>query len=155
MRPVPALPLPVQAPPGPGQGAGTSPGRTARFDLILLKVSQNGIVSPKKLEKACHSPYIQNGPQNSPLGILRIPFSAAFSHKELMGHFCRVADFIVKMTKCRRDVHTCTQPCAREVCACCMSQISLWSIFLRHAWSHAWRGILNASVFNRFTGDYD
>ena len=29
----------------------------ARFDLILLKVSQNGRVSPKYVKKACHSPY--------------------------------------------------------------------------------------------------
>ena len=87
MRPVPAPSLPVQAPPGPGQGAGTSSGKRARYDLILLKVSQNGIVSPKIVNKACRSPYFQNGLRNSPLGIPEIPFSSAFSHKELMVPF--------------------------------------------------------------------
>ena len=28
-------------------------------------------------------------------------------------------------------------------------------VFLGHALTGAWRGILNGSVFNRFTGDYD
>ena len=67
----------------PGTAAGTAPGTTlrarsgtpgplpvpgpseccllaiwARFDLILLKVSQNRVVSPIFVEKACHSPYI-------------------------------------------------------------------------------------------------
>ena len=60
---------------------------TARFHLIPCKVSQNGIVSPVFVEKACHSPYIQNGLRKSPLGILRIPIRLAFSHKELMGLF--------------------------------------------------------------------
>ena len=46
---------------------------TARFDLYLLKVSQNRVVSPKKCQKASHSPYFQNGVQKSPLGILRFP----------------------------------------------------------------------------------
>ena len=55
-----------------------------------------------------------------------------------MGHFKPRVDFIVKMTKCRQDVHT----TAREVCGGCMSQISLRSIFLGHAWSPPWRGIL-------------
>ena len=59
----------------------------ARFNLILLKVSQNNEVSPKSVHKASHSPYIQNGLQKSPLGFLRFPFLAAFSPKELMGRF--------------------------------------------------------------------
>ena len=46
----------------------------ARFTLILLKVSQNGRVSRKYVEKACHSPYLQNSVQKSPLEILRFPF---------------------------------------------------------------------------------
>ena len=60
---------------------------TARIDYILLKLSQNREVSPKYDEKAYHSPYFQNGPQKSPLGILRFPFLPAFSCKELMGLF--------------------------------------------------------------------
>ena len=59
----------------------------ARIDLILHKVSQNGQVSPKYIEKASHSPYIQNGLGKSPLEILRFPFWPAFSCKELMGLF--------------------------------------------------------------------
>ena len=51
------------------------------------KVSQNGRVSLKSVNKACHSPYSQNAAENSPLGILRFLIFAAFSHKELMGHF--------------------------------------------------------------------
>ena len=58
-----------------------------RYNLILLKVSQNSEVSTKYVNKACHSPYIQNGSQKSPLEILRFPILTAFSHKELMGLF--------------------------------------------------------------------
>ena len=74
----------------------------ARFDLISQEYSKNGQVSPKSVEKASNSPYFQNGLRKSPLEILRIPFSLAFSHKELMGHFSRGSEFIVKMTKCRQ-----------------------------------------------------
>ena len=61
--------------------------KTARFQSIYYKVSQNGGVSPENLHKACHSPCFQNGLQMSPLGILRFPILVAFSHKELMGLF--------------------------------------------------------------------
>ena len=61
----------------------------ARFNVISLEVSQNGQVSPKKCQKASISPCFQNGLKKSPLGILRIPYLAAFSHKELMGRFDR------------------------------------------------------------------
>ena len=88
----------ISPPSGPGRSCPAGPpwdipwkcrlwANMARIDLISYKVSQNGRVSLKYVEKACHSPCLQNGPQNSPLGILRIPFSAAFSHKELMGPF--------------------------------------------------------------------
>ena len=82
-RSVPCWALPGTQDP---QNAASQPIR-ARFRLFFSKVSQNHRVSPVLSEKACHSPYIQNGSQKSPLGILRIPFSAAFSHKELMGPF--------------------------------------------------------------------
>ena len=59
----------------------------ATFDLFSCKVSQNGIVSPKYVEKASNSPCFQNGLQKSPLEKLRFPFSLAFSHKELLGPF--------------------------------------------------------------------
>ena len=78
---------------------------TARFKDILLKVSQNGGVSPEYVEKACHSPCAQNPVQKSPLEILRFPFRRAFSHKELMGHFDGHSGIIVKTTKCRQYVH--------------------------------------------------
>ena len=78
----------------------------ARIDLILLEVSQKRVVSLKYVNKACHSPYFQNAAVKSPLEILRFPFSIAFSHKELMGYFEATRGLIVKMTKCRLDVHT-------------------------------------------------
>ena len=59
----------------------------ARFRPFYCKVSQNGIVSSKSVEKACHSPYFQNELQKSPLEILRFPFCSAFSPKELMVPF--------------------------------------------------------------------
>ena len=59
----------------------------ARLRSIFSKVSQNGIVSPKSVHKACLSPYFQNGLQISPLDFLGFPFSLAFSHKELIGLF--------------------------------------------------------------------
>ena len=80
------------------------PEQRATFDLISHKVSQNGIVSPKSSEKACHSPCFQNLVQKSPLEILGFPVWLAFSRKELMGHFDARTDFIVKMTKCRQCV---------------------------------------------------
>ena len=76
--------------PCPWQGLpGTCPPRSKRatFDLIYCKVSQKAIVSPKSVEKACHSPYLQNGLRKSPLEILRFTVSPAFSHKELMVPF--------------------------------------------------------------------
>ena len=39
----------------------------ARLRSISQKLSKNDEVSPKYLKKACHSPYIPNGPQKSPL----------------------------------------------------------------------------------------
>ena len=77
----------------------------ARFEVIFLKVSQNGQVSSKSAQKACHSPYFQKPVGKSALEIPRIPYFVAFSHKELMGHFEPSLEFIVKMTKCRPNVH--------------------------------------------------
>ena len=96
--------------PGTGtlQIAASGPIR-ARFSLISCKVSQNPEVSPEKCEKACHSPGFQNGLRKSALEILGFPYSAAFSHKELMARFDAYSDFSVKTTKCRSDVHTCTR----------------------------------------------
>ena len=78
----------------------------ARFQLIYCKVSQNRIVSPKFMQKACHSPYIQNGPQKSPLEIPRFLFSVAFSHKELMVPFCRTQALYCQNDEVSTDVHT-------------------------------------------------
>ena len=78
----------------------------ARIDLILLKVSQNDGVSPERSKRPVIVPIYQNGSQKSPLEILRFTYSSAFSHKELMGLFWPYGYIIVKMTKCRPDVHT-------------------------------------------------
>ena len=74
----PSLSFPYNAASGPIK---------ARFKVISTKVSQNGEVSPRKRQKACHSPYSQNGVKKSPLEILRFPFLVAFSHKELIDLF--------------------------------------------------------------------
>ena len=105
----------VLAPPGPpwcrtSQIAASWPKR-ARFQSYFYKVSQNGVVSTKSVEKAYHSPCFQNPVEKSPLEILRFPFSRSFSHKELMGHFDPSSEFIVKMTKCRQ---LCTPLCTRS-----------------------------------------
>ena len=81
--PAPVLALPV---PRTSRIAASWPIR-AELQSFQYKVSQNSRVSPKKYQKACHSPYIQNGLQKSALGILRFPLLAAFSHKELMVPF--------------------------------------------------------------------
>ena len=108
--PVPPLRGPVGVPAGPSLyrtlAIPASGPIRARFYDISLKVSQNGQVSPRNVEKASHSPYIQNELRKSALGILRFPFSSAFSHKELLGHFDASTGIIVKTTKCRPDVHT-------------------------------------------------
>ena len=59
----------------------------ARLSVIFSKVSQNGQVSSRSVNKACHSPCSQNWLRKSPLGILRFLFRPAFSHKELMDVF--------------------------------------------------------------------
>ena len=87
----------------------------ARFHLNSTKLSQNGQVSLKYVEKACNSPCFQNGPGKSPLGILGFPFYLAFSHKELMGHFDPESRFIVKMMKCRQYVHPCNTRKGRQI----------------------------------------
>ena len=58
----------VPTPAGPGRSLWALPGTClrfrpswpigARFDLISHKVSKNHGVSPKSVQKACHSPYI-------------------------------------------------------------------------------------------------
>ena len=72
---------------GPLPGIPASGPIRTRFNLRYTKVSQNGRVSPKSVEKACHSPCSQNGSQMSPLQILRFPIWPAFSPKELMTLF--------------------------------------------------------------------
>ena len=107
--PEPPTPDPCRVLRGPLRCPGPLPASwpiRARISLIYCKVSQNRRVSPEYCQKACHSPCSQNGPRKSPLGILRFPFWRAFSPKELMGHFDAWTYIIVKMTKCRQDVHT-------------------------------------------------
>ena len=97
----PAGPLPGHASALPASG----PIR-ARFHLISYKVSQKGIVSPKSVHKACHSPYFQNGVGKSPLQILRFPLLPAFSHKELMTHFRPYLRVLCQNDEVSPDVHT-------------------------------------------------
>ena len=78
---------------------------TARIDLILVYYCQNRRVSPKSVEKAYHSPYIQNAVQKSPLDFLRFPFGQAFSHKELMGHFRPCTGQMCQNDEVSPDVH--------------------------------------------------
>ena len=81
----------------------------ARLRSLFYKVSQNRQVSPKMSEKACHSPYLQNGSQKSPLEIPGFWFSSAFSHKELMVLFCRGVDICCQndevSTRCAHRCH--------------------------------------------------
>ena len=78
----------LQALPGTGTRlhAASGPIR-ARFSVFLVKYSQNDEVSPKSVQKACHSPCFQKRVQKSALDFLRFPILVAFSHKELMGLF--------------------------------------------------------------------
>ena len=62
-------------------------GQKARFHDISQKLRQNGQVSTKSVEKACHSPCLPKRVRKSPLEFLRFPFWPAFSPKELMGPF--------------------------------------------------------------------
>ena len=49
---------PGQAPAGPSLGYTPPRAKRARFQVISWKLSKNREVSPKYVEKACHSPYI-------------------------------------------------------------------------------------------------
>ena len=107
---------PQNPPSGPGRSLQALPGsgtlgcrlwaNKARFSVFLLKLSQNGVVSPEKCNKASHSPCFQKRLRKSALEIPGFPFLSAFSHKELMVLFWAGADFTVKMTKCRQNAHT-------------------------------------------------
>ena len=113
----------------------------ARIDLILPKVNQNGGVSPKYHQKAYHSPCSQNGSQKSALEIPRIPFSRAFSHKELMGHFDVHSGFIVKMTKCRQDAPTMSREVYARYPHMCTQQaasVHMLLIWLGAVFSTSW-----------------
>ena len=92
---IPTHSRPLQGLPGPASLGYTSTrakGRLwpikARLRSIFRKHSQNGEVSTKYVNKACHSPCFPKRCQNSPLDFLRFPFCVAFSPKELMVPFC-------------------------------------------------------------------
>ena len=112
-------------------------------------------MSPKSIQKACHSPYFQNGLQKSPLGILGFPFLPAFSHKELIGHFDPWSGLYVKMTKCRSYVHT---RVTREGVVR-YPHVTRSKLLLGDAPHLTQRtasdGILNGLTFNGFALDYD
>ena len=88
------------------QSNGRANRQTARLRSKHDKVSQNDEVSPKSLEKACHSPYFQNGLQKSALDFLRFPFGPAFSPKELMGRFDPYPGLKCQNDEVSPDVHT-------------------------------------------------
>ena len=112
-------------------------------------------MSLKYVKKASISPYFQNGLQKSPLGFLRFPFSRAFSHKELLGHFDPYLDFIVKMTKCRPVVHPdVPAKCAPDTPDGPVSKLTPGTIS-SSGLARSPSGILNDMVFNGFAPDYD
>ena len=78
----------------------------AELRSYFSKVSQNGIVSTKSHEKACHSPYSQNAVQKSPLEIPRFLFWPAFSPKELMVLFLTHGHVYCQNDEVSPDVHT-------------------------------------------------
>ena len=59
----------------------------ARFKVKTCKVSRNGEVSPKYVEKASHSPYLPKRVQKSPLDILQISISASLLSQGINGPF--------------------------------------------------------------------
>ena len=117
-----------------------------------MKLSKNSEVSPKKSEKACHSPYFQKGVEKSPLDFLRFPFSVAFSRKELMVPFWRCLSVL-----CQNDEVSlmCTPPMSREVVVRYPHRHPQTSCSWMTAPHLTQRGILIAPVLTRFTGDYD
>ena len=87
----------------------------ARFQSFSLKVSQNREVSPKKCQKASHSPYLQNSSQKSPLDFLRFLFSSAFSPKELMGLFWPEVEVYCQNDEVSPVVHTYVPRSVRQI----------------------------------------
>ena len=127
----------------------------ARFQSYFSKVSQNQGVSPVYVEKACHSPYFQNRLQKSALKILRFPFLPAFSHKELSGRFDPYLEIIVKTTKCRSNVHTCTCPRRGRAYPRWSRRQAAPGTISSCTQREQSPDILNEVTFSRFTGDYD
>ena len=127
----------------------------ARFHDISRKLSQNGQVSPKYVNKAYHSPCFQNAAQKSPLEILRFPFPDAFSHKELMGRFDPWSKVYCQNDEVSPDVHTRFTPDVTRsgrpdtptdhAASCLCGLLLIWPQ----------RGILNGPVFRGFAPDYD
>ena len=79
--------VPCRALPGTDLAERPSLAYRARIDLISWKLSQNGIVSPKCVEKACHSPHIQKRVQKSPLDISQISTFASLLSQGINGLF--------------------------------------------------------------------
>ena len=72
-----------------------------------------------------------------------------------MAHFDRAAEFIVKMTKCRPNVHgLCTRKGRSDTPTGHRSKLLLVSVSSSDL-SAVSGGILNGPVFRRFTPDYD
>ena len=150
---------PVLSPAGSLPGApranpGSWPIR-ARFHVFLVKHCQNRGVSPKCVEKASVSPCFQNGLGKSPLRFLRFPYSPAFSHKELSGHFDPYSRLLVKMTKCRPNVHPMYPRSGRSDTPTDPASKLAPGVGSSSELARSPGGILNGSIIYCFAPDYD
>ena len=136
--------------PGPSECRPWPIGRDSMTFLIKLvktaKCHQNVSKRPPLV------PIFQNGSQKSPLEILRFPYSAAFSPKELMGHFrpypghyCQNDEVSTVCTPWFSTRNGRRYPHGHPAASCSWGDRS----------SSAQRGILNAPGFKRFAPDYD
>ena len=138
-------------PPCTSQNAASGPlGRDSMtFPVKLVKTLK---CRRKVRKRPAIVPISQNGVEKSPLGILGIPYSVAFSHKELMVPFGARLVLYCQNDEVSPDVHPWfwtrkgRQIPPRSTAASCL---------LLTAPHLAQRGILNALVFRRFAPDYD
>ena len=114
--------VPEPTPAGPGQLTRGLPWFWALIAALQPKgrdfrtFLRNIVKTAKCHRKVCIRPAIvpvcQNGLRNSPLDFLRIPFSPAFSPKELMGHFRPYSGLYCQNDEVSPDVHTSVPTCS-------------------------------------------
>ena len=78
---------PMLGPPCPGPLDAASWPIRRDSTSFLIKLVKTTKCHQKTSKRPAIVPVSQNGLKNSPLDFYRFPFSPAFSHKELMGHF--------------------------------------------------------------------